>query len=54
MKICHKILVIILTLLLILAGVFTFINISDDEEIGSNNVEYVTKKTYSHYGDSEH
>ena len=54
MKKRRMILIIILFLLIIGAGLCLFANLCETQTIGSNNLGYVTKSTYSHYGDSEH
>ncbi|MBZ9571484.1 hypothetical protein KQY27_07980 [Methanobrevibacter sp. TMH8] len=53
MKRWHKFVAILMIILAIGAGITLFINMHDSENIGSNNLGYVTKDTYSHYGNSD-
>jgi len=54
MKKRQLLLIIILFLLILVVGLYLFANLSENEVIGSNNLGYITKATYSHYGESEH
>lgn len=54
MKKRHITLIIILLLVIISVGIYLFANLSQSEVIGSNDLGYVTKYTYSHYGESNH
>jgi hypothetical protein len=53
MKLWHKILLLLLIIILIISGIYLFANISESEVIGSNDIGYITKSTYSHYGDTD-
>ena len=54
MKKSNKILVIVLILCLIILSIALFINSYESEEIGSNALGYVTKISYSYFGESDY